>query len=172
MLRVDVLLLRVDVLLLRVDVLLLRVGVLLLRVGVLLRRVGVLLRRVGVLLRRVDVLLLRVGVLLRRVGVLLLRPVLALLRLRVRALLRAPDRATRLEALSRLHPERLDGLDGLPRLRAMHQRTVEALLPLWPADAAPRQEASGVRDSLLRLCLVVQWNGFDSGLFLHQVTLI
>jgi len=110
------------------------------------------------------------------------------------AALRRPDAHSCLRAMARLHPEVLEGVDGLDALREEHMPTVSALLPLYcevvsqatastatPASGAePRKHdgtggaasASGpwlaAANELLRLCLVCQWNAFDSGLFLHQ----
>ena len=51
------------------------------------------------------------------------------------------------------------------RAEAAHGRTADELAPLW-------EGAECSRDELLRLCLVVQWNGFASGLFLHQSNML
>ena len=37
-----------------------------------------------------------------------------------------------------------------------------------PQGCAPTAPLALRRDALLRLCLAVRWNAFDSGLFLHQ----
>lgn len=55
----------------------------------------------------------------------------------------------------------------LPRLASEHSSTVDTLLPLWRKWRPEDSDEAG-RSSLLRLCLVVQWNAFEGGLFLHQ----
>ena len=101
-----------------------------------------------------------------------------------------PERATLLRALRWLHPEHLEEvpLAERRRLAAEHAPTIAALLPLWSrteegAEAEEEAEAEDIaaagapeppspeawaRAALLRLCLVVQWNAFEGGLFLHQ----
>jgi hypothetical protein len=101
-----------------------------------------------------------------------------------------PERAALLRALRWLHPERLEEvpLAERRRLAAEHAPTIAALLPLWSrtdegVDAEEEAEAEDMaaagapeppspeawaRGALLRLCLVVSWNAFEGGLFLHQ----
>jgi hypothetical protein len=101
-----------------------------------------------------------------------------------------PERAALLRALRWLHPERLEEvpLAERRRLAAEHAPTIAALLPLWSrtdegVEAEEEAEAEDMaaagapeppspeawaRGALLRLCLVVSWNAFEGGLFLHQ----
>ena len=70
-------------------------------------------------------------------------------------------RAT-LAAMKSLHPTSLAAAPNLPELRKEYDPIINALLPLW------RDPGPDTRDELLRLCLTVRWNAFDSGLFLHH----
>ena len=81
----------------------------------------------------------------------------------LRALASSPpaERAAALAALALLHPVAPLEATARARAEAAHGRTADELAPLWKG-------AECSRDELLRLCLVVQWNGFASGLFLHQ----
>ena len=104
----------------------------------------------------------------------------------LRTVLQRGNSATLLSALSSLHPETLDVVPTSEQSRLAEDcgEIIDALLPLWtramsqPASdgcgkADARGETSGhgeieARRALLRLCLAVRWNAFDSGLFLHQ----
>ena len=70
-----------------------------------------------------------------------------------------------LKMMQRLHPTVLEGiaLERKAALEEQHRDTIDALLPQWTPGGS-----GSPRDELLRLCLAVQWNCFDSGLFLHQ----
>ena len=71
------------------------------------------------------------------------------------------EQAAALAALALLHPVAPLEATARARAEAAHGRTADELAPLWKG-------AECSRDELLRLCPVVQWNGFASGLFLHQ----
>jgi hypothetical protein len=85
----------------------------------------------------------------------------------LRAALARSDRDKTLEALGRLHPEDLDSVPRTMRTRlaSEHRGTIDSLLGAMRCTV---DDESAARDALLRLCLVVQWNAFDNGLFLHQ----
>ena len=70
-----------------------------------------------------------------------------------------------LKMMQRLHPTVLEGIapERKAALEEQHRDTIDALLPQWTPGGS-----GSPRDELLRLCLAVQWNCFDSGLFLHQ----
>lgn len=80
----------------------------------------------------------------------------------LRAVLGSPDA---LRAMRQLHPTQLT-----PELRdqwsSAHSEVVESLVPRLQAVGG--HGAAEARDELLRLCLCLQFNGFASGLFLHQ----
>ena len=80
----------------------------------------------------------------------------------LRAVLGSPDA---LRAMRQLHPTQLT-----PALReqwsAERSEVVESLVP--QLQAVGGHSAAEARDELLRLCLCLQFNGFASGLFLHQ----
>ena len=76
-----------------------------------------------------------------------------------------------LAALAHLHPADLRTVPPaeLERLREEYHETVQTLAPLWSRCSEMMGQDAGVHgDAILRLCLAVQWNAFDSGIFLHQ----
>ena len=95
------------------------------------------------------------------------------------ALLTSSEVSARLEAVAHLHPQTIDdalasvGAMAVERLRAEHEEAVEGLAPLWEATAGSGTACATpvARDAVLRLCLAMQWNAFDSGLFLHEALL-
>lgn len=92
----------------------------------------------------------------------------------LQALLQRPDVPVALEAVSHLHPVDLAQVEMTSRreLEERHAQTISALRPFWAACARGGDGATAdgpsPEEALLRLCLAVQWNAFDSGLFLHQ----
>lgn len=86
------------------------------------------------------------------------------------AVLRSNERERLLAALGRLHPESLDSVatDTLAALAEENEGTIGELLPLYREHVATARGDASDRLMLLRLCLAVRWNAFDSGLFLHE----
>ena len=87
-------------------------------------------------------------------------------------LLRRPDLKIALCALKHLHPQTTDDVGGhLAHLSEVYAITVSELIPLWHVAVeqgrAPRRSEHDIQWELLRLCIAVQWNAYNMGLFLH-----
>lgn len=93
----------------------------------------------------------------------------------LRAVLESDARESLLAALAHLHPVGLDQVshEAQARLAREHAEAIDKLLPMWQQRCANQAQAEGeaeaeARRKLLRLCLAVRWNAFDSGWFLHE----
>jgi uncharacterized membrane protein YgcG len=87
----------------------------------------------------------------------------------LREVLGSEARESALAALAQLHPVSIElvSAEAQARLAREHAEAIDKLLPMWQQAYAHDTEAEA-RRKLLRLCLAVRWNAFDSGLFLHE----